>query len=229
MSQLGPGTGMCPRCQAAWSSAVFSSLDADTIPAQVDAILDGTFELRACTACAFEFRPEHPMLFVSHVRRLWIVMHPLTDRREYTTLEPAVEATVVHEIVMAAPLVGDRLHGVRPRLVFGQHMLTEAVRAVWAGLDTNLLEIAKLLTIRRNLPALMAYGPFELCFERFDDGNPVCAIHALPDGARLGEFALARDVFAEAVAGRSLMQQRFPALFERAYASATRYLIGTTL
>ena len=229
MSQLAPGLGTCPRCAAPWSAAVFSSIDADTIPVQVDAILDGTFEQRTCTGCGTSFRPEHPLLFVSHARRLWIVMHPLADRSSFASLEPAIEYTIASTIEQAAPVASERLRGVRPRLVFGQHMLTEAVRCAWAGLDAQLVEIAKLLTIRRNLPALMQHGPFELCFERFDEAALVCAIHALPSGARLGEHALPADALAEAAAARAVMQREFPELFTRAYVSATRFLIGATL
>lgn len=107
MSQLAPGVGTCPRCGAQWASAVFSSIDADTIPIQVNAILDGTFESRACQSCGASFRAEHPMLFVSHARRLWIVMHPLADRVGYASLEPAVESTIMDTIEQAAPVVED--------------------------------------------------------------------------------------------------------------------------
>lgn len=76
----------------------------------------------------------------------------------------------------------------------------------------------------------MAHGPFELCFERFGDrGAPVCAIHAVAGGERLGESALPADILAEAQASRAALQLRFPALFERPYISATRYLIGATV
>jgi len=229
MSQLAPGVGTCPRCGAQWAGAVFSSIDADTIPIQVDAILDATFEARTCESCGVSFRPEHPLLFVSHARRLWIVMHPLADRVSFASLEPAIETTIVRTIEQAAPLVSERLRGVRPRLVFGQHVLTEAVRCAWAGLDAQLVEIAKLLYIRRNLPALMQHGPFELVFEHLDNTGLVCAIHALPRGERLGELSLPGDALAEASAARPVMQQQFPELFVRAYASATRYLIGSIL
>jgi len=104
------------------------------------------------------------------------------------------------------------------------------VRATYAGVDAAVLECAKLLTIRRNLAQLMAHGPFELCLERFGErGAPVCAIHALPGGERQGELELPTDILAEAQGGLPALQQQFPALFERPYISATRYLIGATI
>jgi hypothetical protein len=176
------------------------------------------------------FQPEHQMLFVSHARRLWIVMYPLADRADFAALEESVARSIAESFARAPSLVTERLRGVRPRLVFGQHMLAEAVRATYAGVDAAVLECAKLLTVRRNLAQLMAHGPFELCFERFGDGGaPVCAVHALPGGERRDELALPADILAEAQAGRDALQQSFPALFERPYVAATRYLIGATV
>ena len=230
MSQLVPSSGTCPRCDAPWSAAVFSSVDADTIPVQVEAILDGTFERRTCAGCGHAFRPEHPLLYASHARRLWVVMHPPSDRREFTMIEYEAERIIADNIAQAAPLARERLRGLRPRLVFGQHMLTEAVRAAQVGLEASLLECAKLFAVRRNLATVMAHGPFELCFERFDEaGAPVCAIHRLRDGERTGELVLARDILAEVVAVRAQVEELYPELFTRAYVSATRYLIENTL
>ena len=229
MSQLVPGVVACPKCSASWSVALFQSVDADTIQAQVDAILDDQFERQWCGGCGWSFRPEHPLLFVSHARRLWVVMQPLAERAQFASLENDVEDIVTDQFDQATPLIAERLASVQPRLVFGQHMLTEVVRATWAGIDARLLECAKLLTIRRNLPQLMPHGPFELCFERFDGDAPTCAIRALPGGERLGELAMAPDILAEAGAAQGELRARFPDLFERPYVSASRYLLDATV
>ena len=229
MSQLEPAVVTCPACSASWSMALFRSIDADTIQAQVDAILDDQFERQHCTGCGLSFRPEHGLLFVSHARRLWVVLQPLADRARFASLENDVEDIITQQFEQATPLIAERLASVQPRLVFGQHMLTELVRATWAGIDARLLECAKLLTIRRSLAVLMPHGAFELCFERFEDNAPVCAIRALPDGVRLGELAMPPDIFAEAGAVQAEMRVRFPDLFERPYVSASRYLIDATL
>ncbi|MBX3156098.1 MAG: hypothetical protein KF773_08860 [Deltaproteobacteria bacterium] len=230
MSQLAPGLATCPGCGATESCTLFSSIDADTIPVQVEAILEGTFEQRTCPACGAGYRPEHPMLFVSHARRLWIVMHPMADRREFASLELAVAGEIAAELARAAPIVAERSRGIRPRLVFGQHMLTEAVRSAWSGVDAALLECAKLLNFRRNVQPLMAWGPSEFAFAAFaDNGAAICEVRALPGGARLGEIRLPNDILAEVQAIRAELRTRFPELFERAYVSATRYLVGDAL
>jgi hypothetical protein len=229
MSHMEPSPVTCPRCQVVWSTALFTSVDADTVQVQVDAILAGQFEQRTCPGCGAAFQPEHGLLFASHARRLWIVMLPASERTRYATLERGVADIVNANVARAAPAVAERLAGIAPRLVFGQHMLAEAVRVAYAGLDAPLVECAKLLAVRRNLAALIGHGPFELCVERFDGDAPICAIHALPSGERVAEFALTGDVLDEARAAQPVMQDQFPDLFQCPYVSATRYLLGDTV
>ena len=172
MSQLAPRVVTCPRCGTTESMALFTSVDADTIQPQVDDIVAGTFEQKTCASCANVYQPEHPLLFASHARRVWIVMHPLADRRDYATLEPEVERVIAENFAAAAAIAAERLRGVRPRLVFGQHMLAEAVRASYAGLDAALFECAKLLSIRRKPPGADNARPVRAVLpERFADGG----------------------------------------------------------
>lgn len=230
MSQLAPALVTCPRCAHAWSTALYSSLDADTIDAELDAVLDGSFERRSCPACAHEFSPEHSMLLVSHIRRLWIVMQPLADRPRYALMERGVELVLAEQFAAAARVVAERLRGTRGRLVFGHHQLTEAVRSAYAGLDASLLECAKLLTVRRQLLNLMPFGPFELCFEGFADDNSLfCGIHSLPTGERTGELEIPSEALAEATSRQAELRISFPELFDRPYISASRYLLAATV
>ena len=229
MSQMDSSHVACPRCPTTWSAGLFSAVDADTIQIQVDAILDGSFERTTCRGCGHSFRPEHALLFVSHARRLWIVMQPRTDRPGFARLERAAEQLVMTNLARFSPPGVASLQGIRLRLVFGQHMLTEAVRMSYAGLDPRTLECAKLLAVRRNLPGLMQHGPFELCFERFDGATPICAVHTLPAGDRVAELALGPDVLADVEASLPALHDRFPELFDRPYMSATRYLMADTV
>lgn len=230
MSHIVPGVVTCPGCSASWTAGLFSAIDADTIPVQVDAILDGVFERQTCNQCARVFRPDHRMLFASHSWKLWVVMYPLTDCRDYEALEPAVMDLIDRHLAGAAPGVQERLRELRPRLVFGQHMLTEAVRVAYAGIDPAMLECAKLFAMRDNVALLLQHGPYELCFERMDDANVmVCGIHALPGGERVGELPLPETLFAEAAAMSEQLIEQYPELLDGAYVSATRYLVGPTL
>lgn len=230
MSKIAPTIVSCPRCDARQRARLFDSLNADRVPAQVELVRAGTFELVRCDGCGHAYRPEHTMLYAHFTARAWIIMHPRADRPRFATIERGVELVMAQQLAAAPPLVASGASGVRPRLVFGQHLLTEAVRALDAGLDVARLECAKLLAVRRNMERLMPLGPFELCFEeRAPDGALVHAVHALATGDRLDAFSLAPDALDEASASRAELARRFPELFERPYVSACRYLYGATV
>lgn len=230
MSQLAPSVVTCPQCAASWSTALYTSLDADSLATELDALLAGDFERRTCESCGHAFVPEHPMLFVSHARRLWIVMQPLADRPHFAVMERGVELMLADQLAQAARVIAERLRGTSARLVFGQHQLTEAVRSAYAGLDASLLECAKLLAVRRKLPRLVALGPFELCFERIaDDGSLCCGIHSLPGGERQGELTLPADALLEVTGRQGELRASFPELFDRPYTCASRYLLAATV
>jgi hypothetical protein len=206
---------------------LFESVNGDRIPAQVEDILAGAFEQQTCPACGGAFRPEHTMLYAQLSARLWIVMHPPADRARHERIERGVELVMARNFAAAPPLVADAVRGVQPRLVFGQLLLTEALRAHRAGLPASLLECAKLLAVRRNLGDLMRHGPSQLVFEELEpDGRLRCGIVELDGGRRGGELRLPADAIAEARASQDAFAKLYPALFTRPYVSACRYLYG---
>ena len=147
------------------------------------------------------------------------VEHGSAGERVYLVMERAFTG--------AAPAVFEAVRGVRPRLVFGQLMLTEALRVLRAGLTPALLECAKLLALRRNLAAMMPYGASQLLFEQYEeDGRLRCGVHNLESGQRLGELLLPADAIAEARASSAQLEGLYPKLFGRPYVSACRYLAG---
>ena len=227
MSKLIPESARCPACGLEHGVTVFFSLNGERVEDQVRRIVDGTFEQVPCGGCGATFRPEHRMLYSHFTQRTWIVMHPLADRPQYALLERGVEIVLAEQFAYAPRMVADGLAGARPRLVFGQHMLSEAVRLAEERIDPALLEGAKLFAIRRNISRLGALPPFELCYEGTEpSGEQRLAIHALAGVERFGELHLPGDALAEAHAAQSELDARYPELFERPYVSATRYLFA---
>jgi CpXC protein len=227
MSKLIPESARCPACGLDQGVTVFFSLNGERVDHQVRQIIDGTFEQIPCSGCGATFRPEHRMLYSHFTQRTWIVMHPLADRPQHAVLERGVELVLAEQFAYAPRMVADGLAGARPRLVFGQHMLSEAVRLAEARIDPALLEGAKLFAIRRNISRLGALPPFELCYEATEpSGEQRLAIFALADLERLGDLHLPADALAEAHAAQPELQVRYPELFERPYVSATRYLFA---
>lgn len=230
MSKINPTVVFCPRCGAKQRARLFDSLNADRVPAQVELVLDGTFERIDCEQCGHAYRPEHPMLYAHFTARLWIVMHPRVDRPRFATIEHGVALVMAEQLAAAPPMVASGTADVRPRLVFGQHMLTEAVRVARAGIEPALLECAKLMLVRRDLPRLVSGEPAELCFEQAtDSGDLVHGVHALATGERIDTWILPRDLLDEAQAARPVLEQTFPDLFRQPYVSACRYLYGATI
>ncbi len=225
MSQVKPRPVACPACRHEWVARLFESVNGDRLPAEAEDICAGTFEQQACPACGARFRPEHTMLYAQFSARLWIAMHPPADRARLERIERGVELVMERNFAAAPPLVADGVRGARPRLVFGQLLLTEALRAHRAALSPPLLECAKLLAVRRNLGDFMRHGPSQLVFEALEpDGRLRCGIFDLDAGRRGGELHLAADAIAEVRATQDVFEQLYPALFTRPYVSACRYL-----
>jgi hypothetical protein len=226
MSEVAPERVTCTSCGETHERMVFRSLNGELVPAQVQHLLDGTFERIEC-ACGRAYRPEHTMLYTHHALRTWIVMHPRADREKFATLEHGVMLVFERDFRTAPPRLAAGLRSVRPRLVFGQAALSEAVRLSEAGLDPVLLECAKLLVFRRNLARVMGYGPAELLFEGVADGEHLqFGVVELTSGERHDTVTAPPDVLGEVTAARGEFVERYPALFARPYLSATRYLFG---
>jgi len=229
MSKIQPSTVTCPGCGKRSSERLFESLNADRIPAQVEAILAGEFERVTCEACGATFQPEHHMLYAHYGARVWIVMYPIGARGQYATLEREVADILERNFADAAPAIEGGLRGVRPRLVFGQYGLAEALRAQRAAIDPPLLECAKLLAFERNLSSLFAVGPSELVFERLDGEQLVLGVRALATAARLGELTVPGKLLGETQRLLPQFATSHPDLFERPYVSALRYLYAGQL
>lgn len=225
MSKVHARPVTCPACGHEGVARLFESLNGDRIPAQAEDVCAGTFEQQTCPACDSSFRPEHTMLYSQMSARIWVVMHPPADRARYALIERGVELVMQRNFAAAPPLVAEGLRGARPRLVFGQAMLTEALRVYRAGFSPPLLECAKLLALRRNLGELVSYGPSQLAFEEVEpDGRLRCGVLSLESSRRLGELTLPADALAEVRATQSAFERLYPALFTRSYVSASRYL-----
>ena len=231
MSSLLPMMIACPRCGAKRQAGLYESLNGDILPNEVELIAAGEFERMTCEGCGHLYQPEHHMLFVRYSWHAWIVMQPLGDRPRFERLERGVTQVLEREFAAAPQAVAAALLGTRARLVFGHHMLAEAVRALQHGIDPALLECAKLLAMRENLPRFIGFGPNELCFERIgDNGELVLAPWSLPKGERLdGTLVLPSSALGDARASQAQLARAYPELFEKPYVSASRYLIDRAI
>jgi hypothetical protein len=125
-------------------------------------------------------------------------------------------------------MIAAGLRGTRPRLVFGQDALSEAVRVSERRLEVAVLECAKLLLFRRNLPQAMGHGPAELLYEGTTEGGDLqFGVYELETGTRRDTVRSTHAVLDEVATARRDFEAQYPALFTQPYVSATRYLFGT--
>ena len=230
MSHVVPGLAICPRCGHEQRTRWFDSLNGEIITAQLERVVAGQFEAMHCSACTTEFRPEHRMLFTHPGKGLWIVMFPRDERTHFATLERGVELVMGRELASAPPVVAASIQRTRPRVVFGQDMLGEAVCSALAGLDAALLECAKITAFRQNLQRFLSFGPIEICFDHIAaDGELVHRVVDLSSREARDTLRLPADAIARARAEQAAFEQSFPDLFQQPYISACRYLYGATV
>jgi hypothetical protein len=157
-------------------------------------------------------------------------MHPLSDRSGFAAIERSVERVIRDELAAAPAVVAESLRGIRPRLVFGQHMLTEALRVARLAIDPALLECAKMLAVRRRLDLFLAAGPCELCFQGISEtGGLIHKVHSLPLGVEIESWTLPASALDEARLARADLASAYPELFTNPYVSASRYLLGAAM
>jgi CpXC protein len=232
MSTLAVDLVSCPRCSAPHSLRRFESLSLDLLPELIDDLLAARLSRLEC-GCGHAFQAEHPMLLVSHKHKQWIVMQPLADRRHFASLERQVAATFAEHFAKSPPVLGPELASVRPRLVFGQPLLAEALRIALSELDPAIFECAKLLWLREHFarnPELFVMPPVQLVFEDLTlEGTLRCTLGDVATGAALGEVAIDTSLVVKAAAMRARLERQYAELFERPYISASRYLLGDTL
>lgn len=232
MSTLTSDLVRCPRCSAPHALRRFESLSIDLLPELLEDILAARFARLQC-ACGHTFQAEHPMLLVSHKHKLWIVLHPLADRRHFARLERAVEAMFAEHFARSPAVLAPELASVRPRLVFGQPLLAEALRVALSELSPAVFECAKLLWLRQHLadqPELFAMPPVQLVFQDLTlEGALRCTLCDVATGAALGEISISAELLTAAAAMRETFERQYPELFIRPYASASRYLLGDSV
>jgi hypothetical protein len=229
MSRITADLVTCAQCSASHSVRRYESFNADSLGEQVDDIINGTFERVYC-GCGHSFQPEHPMLFTSFERKLWIVMHPPAERRYYAEIERDAEAILEEAYRSATGAVQRGLEGVRPQLVFGHHLLAEALRLSLLERDPAIVECAKLLWFRDSLPLVMAHPPFQLVVQGpAAEGGLRCLLHDVVTGAPLAEQVLGAEHLRQAEAGRAHLEDEYQALFTRPYISICRFLFDDTI
>ena len=139
----------CPHCGHVTVESVALTLDAKRAVAEVQAILDNTFQRFSCPACEQVFRADGPLMFVDFDGQLWIGMFPESWERDWWHHEQeSADAFQRNMVENCPPIVREWAPGFTIRTVFGLPALREKLVAWQAGLDDVVVEAYKLVLLR---------------------------------------------------------------------------------
>jgi hypothetical protein len=201
----------CPHCQHQTTQRVAMSLDADHGAAQVQQIMDGTFQRFTCTSCSKVYRADGPLMYLDFDEKRWVGVFPEPDEARWWKMErEPVRAFELNILENAPPMVREWAPGFEIRAVFGLENLREKLVAWGAKLDDRVLEAYKLSLLRSMGPYPL--GPAArprlrgvrddgtLEFEvRFPEGQPMRLAKVAIERRELERVASNREEWAEVI------------------------------
>jgi hypothetical protein len=148
----------CPACEKSVDFDAVHSVNADRRADLRKAILDGSFQRQACTACGKAFRLDPEFNYIDLGRNEWYAVHPRADVDRWRELEGESRGLWDRAYGAKAPALAKEMgQSVKPRLVFGWPALNEKLSANQHGLDDVQLELLK-VGLMKSLPE----SPYDL-------------------------------------------------------------------
>ncbi|MBX3607219.1 MAG: CpXC domain-containing protein [Piscinibacter sp.] len=187
----------CPGCDTPVTFELVYSVAADRRPDLREAILDGSFQRKACPTCGTQFRAEPEFSYMDISLGLYIGVWPVSMRAKWR--EQAERTQKVFDDMLGpgasreAQEIGKRLQA---RAVFGWAALVEKILARQAGIDDRTLEIAKAM-VMRNLDTMPVPGAQEFRLLRLEDEDPVFGWVRTSDGVASNAVRVPRKLIGE--------------------------------
>lgn len=149
MSIFNPGLADCPACGTPHRFELVASVNADRRPDLRQAILDGSFQVQACSRCGQTFRPPPLMTYLDVARGWWMLVRPFDHQAHWASSEDAAsevfDSAYGARAAPAARALGQRL---KVRVVFGWAALREKLLCDELKLDDVELELLKMALMR---------------------------------------------------------------------------------
>ena len=137
----------CPSCQASVPFELVHSVNAVRRPDLRTAILDRSFQRKACPSCGHDFRMAPEFTYLDVKRKQFFAVWPASKLGDWQQLEARAQATF--DKGFGPGTDGHELaQGMQARLVFGWAGLNEKLVAAEAGIDDVTLELAKVMVMR---------------------------------------------------------------------------------
>jgi hypothetical protein len=139
----------CPHCATEVELDVNFSVNADRRPDYRQAILDGSFQVLACPACAASFRVEPELSYLDMGRHQWILVKPARELDQWEDLERMAEVIFEANYGPGAAKIAQELGAaLNVRVTFGWPALREKILLQELGIDETALELLKLALLR---------------------------------------------------------------------------------
>ncbi|MEX0302728.1 MAG: CpXC domain-containing protein [Leisingera sp.] len=174
MSIMNDITVTCPSCEEQITVTLAESVNADRRPDLRQDIIEGTFQVAACSSCGTEFMLDPVLNYLDMARGQWFSVQPAQRLGDWVALEDEARATFDlaygGQASAQAREIGD---GLSPRLVFGWPALREKLLIGDAELDDSIVELTKLAMIH-GLPGAPIQAGVEMrLVDMQDDGGLV--------------------------------------------------------
>jgi hypothetical protein len=149
MSLFGRATVTCPSCGTSVEDDLVASVNADRRPDLRAAVLDGSFQSRACETCGALLRFPPRFTLVDMARGQWIVAHPALDVHAWHMLETEARLVFERGYGATAPAPAREIgRGLQPRITFGWGALREKLLCRDHGIHDVTLELLKIIVLR---------------------------------------------------------------------------------
>ncbi len=150
----------CPHCGEREVRSVAVSLNAPRRRDLERAIVEGQFQLAACSHCGQFFGVDDPMILMDFDRGFWIGMFPARWESGWKRVErEPLDAWRRSMVENAPPVVRSWGKDFRVRSVFGLPALRDKLLCFLAGIDDRFLELLKLKLMRGPLTLHPAARP----------------------------------------------------------------------
>ena len=226
MSLFSAQTIACPSCGKDVEFDVNFSINADRRPDLRAAILDGSFQVQACTACDKPFRLEPEVTYVDQDRGQWILARPAPRRAEWPQLEQdARDSFALAHGPGAGRIAREMGAALSPRVVFGWAALREKIVCREAGLDDITLELTKLV-LMRGLPETPFRADTELRLGAVQDQTLAMAWIRFADEALVESLQVPRTLYDEIAAAPQDWRSLREAFADARYIDLARLLVA---
>ncbi|MCV2868166.1 CpXC domain-containing protein [Defluviimonas sp. WL0002] len=139
----------CPNCGTANEMDIFQSVNADRRPDLKTAILEQRFQVKPCSSCATEFRPEPDFNYLDGKAGIWISARPIAALAQWDAeIAKAADDFALAYGDKAGEAARDIGRALKARLTFGWPAVREKIVIADAGLDDVAIETVKLVVLQ---------------------------------------------------------------------------------